>query len=90
MAVGRTQLEQESARPDGTKHDQAMAVGLGGPAALSSLHSISIPNIIMDTSPTSLFEAYEQDFQQLIASIRDKIEDHASDEGGGKYFRHNR
>lgn len=44
----------------------------------------------MDTSPTSLFEAYEQDFQQLIASIRDKIGDHASDEGGGKYFRHNK
>ncbi|KAF7797876.1 hypothetical protein EIP86_009082 [Pleurotus ostreatoroseus] len=28
----------------------------------------------MDSSPTALFEAYEQDFQQLIDSIRDKVD----------------
>lgn len=28
----------------------------------------------MDTSPTSLFDSYEQDFQQIISSIRDKLE----------------
>ncbi|CAL1697411.1 unnamed protein product [Somion occarium] len=28
----------------------------------------------MDTSPTSLFDSYEQDFQQIVSSIRDKLE----------------
>ncbi|KAL5534866.1 hypothetical protein ACEPAG_1331 [Sanghuangporus baumii] len=28
----------------------------------------------MDTSPTSLFDSYEQDFEQIIASIRDKLD----------------
>ena len=38
----------------------------------------------MDNSPTALFDSYEQDFQQLIASIRDKLEGDAKDERGGK------
>ena len=40
----------------------------------------------MDTSPTTLFNNYEQDFQQIIASIRDKVEGDAKAEGVGKSF----
>ncbi|KAF8897428.1 t-SNARE [Infundibulicybe gibba] len=37
----------------------------------------------MDNSPTALFESYEQDFQQFIETIRDKLEgDTAKDEQG--------
>ena len=28
----------------------------------------------MDNSPTALFENYEQDFQQVIASVREKLD----------------
>jgi len=35
----------------------------------------------MDTSPTTLFNNYEQDFQQIIASIRDKVEGNSKSEG---------
>jgi len=35
----------------------------------------------MDTSPTTLFNNYEQDFQQIIASIRDKVEGNSNSEG---------
>jgi len=28
----------------------------------------------MDQTPTSLFDAYEQDFRHLVASISDKLE----------------
>lgn len=38
----------------------------------------------MDTSPTTLFSNYEQDFQQIIASIRDKLEGDPKAEGVGK------
>ena len=34
-------------------------------------------------SPTALFDSYEQDFQQIIASIRDKLEGESKDERGG-------
>ncbi|KAJ3475323.1 hypothetical protein NLI96_g11913 [Meripilus lineatus] len=36
----------------------------------------------MDTSPTQLFDSYEQDFQQIIASIRTKVEGDAQNEAG--------
>jgi len=36
----------------------------------------------MDNSPTSLFESYEQDFKQLIASVRQKLEGEAKDQRG--------
>jgi hypothetical protein len=29
----------------------------------------------MDTSPTALFDSYEQDFKQFIDTIRDKLDD---------------
>jgi len=35
----------------------------------------------MDTSPTTLFNNYEQDFQQIIASIRDKVDGNSKGEG---------
>ena len=38
----------------------------------------------MDTSPTTLFNNYEQDFQQIIASIRDKLEGNSQSEGVGE------
>jgi vesicle transport through interaction with t-SNAREs protein 1 len=37
----------------------------------------------MDTSPTALFDTYEQDFNQFIESIRDKLEGDGKDEVGG-------
>ncbi|KAJ3551971.1 hypothetical protein NM688_g4404 [Phlebia brevispora] len=36
----------------------------------------------MDNSPTSLFESYEQDFQQLVGSVREKLEGDNKDERG--------
>lgn len=40
----------------------------------------------MDTSPTTLFNNYEQDFQQIIASIRDKVEGSSASEGVGEFL----
>ena len=40
----------------------------------------------MDASPTTLFHNYEQDFQQIIASIRDKLEGNSQTEGVGEPF----
>jgi len=37
----------------------------------------------MDTSSTTLFETYEQDFNQLIESTRDKLKGSGKDEVGG-------
>lgn len=37
----------------------------------------------MDTSPTALFDSYEQDFRQFIETIREKLEDNANDDKGG-------
>jgi len=36
----------------------------------------------MDNSPTSLFESYEQDFKQIISSIRDKTDGEGANERG--------
>ncbi|KIK06802.1 hypothetical protein K443DRAFT_252040 [Laccaria amethystina LaAM-08-1] len=36
----------------------------------------------MDTSPTALFDSYEQDFRQFIEIIRDKLEGDAKEEQG--------
>ncbi|KAI0759252.1 vesicle transport v-snare protein vti1 [Trametes elegans] len=36
----------------------------------------------MDTSPTALFDSYEHDFQQIIQSIRDKLDGDARDAHG--------
>ncbi|KAL1943456.1 hypothetical protein VTO73DRAFT_4531 [Trametes versicolor] len=36
----------------------------------------------MDTSPTALFDSYEQDFKQIIQSIRTKLEGDAQDAQG--------
>lgn len=40
----------------------------------------------MDTSPTGLFNNYEQDFQQIITSIRDKVDGDSKSEGVGEPF----
>lgn len=37
----------------------------------------------MDSSPASLFDSYEQDFQQILQSIRQKLEGDGSDQRGG-------
>jgi len=34
----------------------------------------------MDTSPTALFESYEQDFRQLIEAVQEKLKDNGGDE----------
>ncbi|EKM57294.1 uncharacterized protein PHACADRAFT_119632 [Phanerochaete carnosa HHB-10118-sp] len=36
----------------------------------------------MDNSPTALFDSYEQDFQQIVSSIREKLEGNAKNERG--------
>ena len=41
------------------------------------------PRLAMDNSPTALFDSYEQDFQQIISSIREKLEGDGKDERGG-------
>ena len=38
----------------------------------------------MDSSPTALFDSYEQDFQQILQSIRDKLDGDAADARGGE------
>jgi vesicle transport through interaction with t-SNAREs protein 1 len=40
----------------------------------------------MDTSPTALFDSYEQDFRQFIEIIRDKLEGDAKEEQGGELY----
>lgn len=40
----------------------------------------------MDTSPTALFDSYEQDFKQLIQSIDEKLQvGEGKDDRGGEY-----
>ena len=41
----------------------------------------------MDTSPTALFDSYEQDFRQFIETIREKLEDNAKDDKEGESYR---
>jgi vesicle transport through interaction with t-SNAREs 1 len=36
----------------------------------------------MENSPTALFDSYEQDFQQIVDSIREKLDGDGSGEGG--------
>jgi len=36
----------------------------------------------MDTSPTALFESYEQDFRQFVETIQEKLEDNGGDDRG--------
>jgi len=38
----------------------------------------------MDSSPTSLFDSYEQEFQQILLSIREKLEGDGSEQRGEK------
>lgn len=38
----------------------------------------------MDNSPTALFDSYEQDFKQIVASIREKLESGDENERGGE------
>ena len=38
----------------------------------------------MNSSPTALFDSYEQDFQQFIGTIQQKLEAEGSDDRGGK------
>ena len=40
----------------------------------------------MDASPASLFNSYEQDFQQILQSIRDKLEGDGTDQRGGRLW----
>jgi vesicle transport through interaction with t-SNAREs 1 len=38
----------------------------------------------MDSSPAALFDSYDQDFQQIIQSIREKLDGEANDQRAGK------
>jgi vesicle transport through interaction with t-SNAREs 1 len=38
----------------------------------------------MNSSPTALFDSYEQDFQQFIGTIQEKLEGEGSDDHGGE------
>jgi len=38
----------------------------------------------MDNSPTALFDSYEQDFQQIVDSLKEKLEGDVKDERGGE------
>lgn len=40
----------------------------------------------MDHSPTALFDSYEQDFRQIIDSVRAKLDGDGRDERGGQCF----
>lgn len=37
----------------------------------------------MDTSPTALFDSYEQDFKQIIGTIKEKLEPKEEDVNKG-------
>jgi hypothetical protein len=40
--------------------------------------------ITMDNSPTALFDSYEQDFQQIVDSLKEKLEADTKDERTGE------
>lgn len=40
----------------------------------------------MDQSPTALFDSYEQDLQQILGSVREKLEGDAKEGRGGMYY----
>jgi len=46
---------------------------------LSLVEEYESITILMDTSPTALFESYEQDFRQFVETIQEKLQDN----GGG-------
>ena len=50
------------------------------------LCSAALPRPTMDSSPASLFNSYEQDFQQILQSIRDKLEGDGTDQRGGRLW----
>ena len=50
----------------------------GGPASDTFLYSLR-----MDTSPTALFDSYEQEFWQFIATIREKVETNGTEDANG-------
>jgi hypothetical protein len=61
-----------------------------GPVQLSIQLTPSLPGgrkryenaRLMDTSPTALFESYEQDFRQFIETIQEKLDDNGGDDKG--------
>lgn len=62
--------------------------GLAGSdrGALCHCHITKAADAAMDSSPTSLFESYEQDYKQIIASIRGKLDGEANTQKGGEQF----
>ena len=46
----------------------------------------SVTTSTMDSSPASLFNSYEQDFQQILQSIHDKLEGDGTDQRGGRLW----
>lgn len=38
----------------------------------------------MDSSPTALFDTYDQDFRQILDSVRSKLDGDGKDERGGE------
>lgn len=41
----------------------------------------------MDQSPTALFDSYEQDLQQILGSVREKLDGEAKEGRGGTFLR---
>lgn len=39
----------------------------------------------MDQSPTALFDSYEQDLQQILGSVREKLDGEAKEGRGGVF-----
>jgi len=39
----------------------------------------------MDNEPTALFESYENDFQTLIKTVKEKVDGEAKEQRGGVY-----
>lgn len=40
----------------------------------------------MDQSPTALFDSYEQDLQQILGSVREKLDGDAKEGRGGMFY----
>lgn len=52
---------------------------VGHIAAVATLSS----HTTMDNSPTALFDTYEQDFRQILDSVRSKLDGDGKDDRGG-------
>ena len=53
-----------------------------------SLCSLADQTSIMDTSPTALFDSYEQDFRHFVETIREKLEGSVSEDArSGKIWK---